>query len=60
MTGAGVTVRAMVLEFGPEGSLGCFQADRIREVILGRSSRLCEGWYRKESGEWRKSEFPYV
>lgn len=34
---------AMTLEFGLEGSMGCFQADDIRKAILGRSSRLCEG-----------------
>lgn len=41
--GVGGTVLAMALEFGLEGSMGCFQADEIRKAILGRSSRLCEG-----------------
>lgn len=40
-------VLAMTLEFGPEGSI---------RSILGRGSKQCEGWSRKEYSEQRSSE----
>lgn len=49
---------AMTLELDPEGSVGRLQEDKIRKGILGRSSRLCEDWSRKEWGKWIGSGLP--